>query len=111
MLRTVKDIVDAVDAGRVHSQRFFKNAGTTGDGQWHDWSFASGQPAYDARIGDALTFNPAVATGNDAIWFPAKGADQERAILAIDLVSTPGVGGQTNCEFMLCDMLGLVSVD
>lgn len=106
MLTTVKDVVDAVEAGRVHSQRFFKNAGTTGDGQWHDWSFASGQPAYDARIGDALTFTPAIAAGNDAIYFPAKASDQERAILSLDIVTTPSSTGQTNVEFVLCDVLG-----
>lgn len=106
MIRTVKDIVEAFDAGRVHSQRFFKNLGTTGDGQWHDWSFASGQPAYDARIGDALTFTPAIAAGNDAVFFPAKASDQERVILTLDVVTTPSGTGQTNVEFVLCDVLG-----
>lgn len=106
MLATVKDVLDAVDAGQAHLQRFFKNPGTTGDGQWHDWSFSSGQPAYDARIGDALTFTPSIATGNDAIYFPPKGADQERVINYIDVVTIAAGTGQTNVEFCLCDVLG-----
>jgi hypothetical protein len=106
MIRTVKDMSDAVDAGRVHTQRFFKNAGTTGDGQWHDWSYASGQPAYDARIGTALTFTPFVAQGNDAIYFPpAPGTD--RRLLSCDVVRTASGNDQTAVEFQVYDLIGV----
>lgn len=106
-IRSIRDVVEAEAAGRVHSQRFFKNAGTTGDGEWQDWSFASGQPAYDARIGAALAFNPFVAARNDAIYYPPVAAGLERRITGVDVVTTPGGTGQTNVEFALYDLLGV----
>jgi hypothetical protein len=106
MIRTVKDMSDAVDAGRVHTQRFFKNAWSGGDGQWNDWSYASGQPAYDARIGAAVTFTPFVAQGNDAIYFPpAPGAD--RRLLSCDVVKTASGIDQLAVEFQLYDLIGV----
>jgi hypothetical protein len=106
MIRTVKDMSDAVDAGRVHTQRFFKNAGTTGDRQWHDWSYASGQPAYDARVGSPATFTPFVAQGNDAIYFPpAPGTD--RRLLSCDVVRTAGAVNQIAAEFQVYDLIGV----
>lgn len=107
MIRSLRDVALAVDEGRAHSQRFFKNAGTTGDSQWHDWSFASGQPAYDARIGSALEFTPSVATGNDAIYFPGIPAGMERRLLGVDLVFTPGGTSATATSFAMYDLLGV----
>jgi hypothetical protein len=106
MLRSVKDVVDAIDAGRVHVQRFVKNAGGGTDLVWHDWSFASGQPAYDARIGNALAFKPMIAVGNDAIYFPpAPGMD--RRLLEIEVGVNPGGVGQLNVEFHAYDIVGV----
>lgn len=106
MLRSVKDIVDAIDAGRVHVQRFVKSFGGGTDSVWHDWSFASGQPAYDARIGNATTFKPMVAAGNDAIYFPsAPGMD--RRLLEIEVGALPNGVSQLNVEFHLYDIVGV----
>ena len=107
-IRSMKDLVDAVGAGRTHSQRFFKNQGTTGDGQWHDWAYASGQPAFDARVGTALKFTPVSAGGNDAIYFPAIPAGMDRRIVSIDMVAIPGGSGATATEFAMYDLVGVI---
>lgn len=107
MIRSARDIAQAVDDGRAHSQRVFKNAGTTGDGQWHDWSFASGQPAYDARIGTALTFTPFAASANDAIYFPGIPAGMERRLAGVDMVFTPNGASASSVDFMIYDLLGV----
>ena len=106
-IRSVKDAVDAFDAGRVHSQRFFKNAGSIGDGVWHDWSYISGQPAYDARIGDALTLTPMIAVRNDAIHFPAIGAGMDRHLHSLEYVITPIGASQFQVEFALYDLVAV----
>lgn len=107
MIRSARDIALAYEAGRVHSQRFFKNAGTTGDGQWHDWAYASGQPAYDARIGTALEFTPFTAQGNDAIYFPGIPSGMERRLAGVDLVFSPGGTNATAVSFEVYDLLGV----
>lgn len=107
MLRSPKDISDAVSSGRIHIQRFFKNAGVAGDTQWQDWSYASGQPAYDARIGDALAFTPTIATRNDAIYFPGIASGQERCLLNMGMYTTAGGTGQLSVDFQLYDLLGI----
>lgn len=106
-IRSVKDIVDAVDAGRVHSQRFFKNAGVIGDGVWHDWSYISGQPAYDARIGDAITLTPMIAAKNDAIYFPPKLPNQDRHLHSLEYVVSPIGTNQFQVEFAMYDLLAV----
>jgi hypothetical protein len=107
-VRSVKDITDAYAAGRVHTQRFFKNGGTsTGDGQWHDWSYASGQPAFDARIGAAGEFNPYVAQRNDAIYFPPISAGQERHLQGMTIHTIAGGNDQTQVEVAVHDLLGV----
>ncbi len=107
MIRSARDIALAYEAGRVHSQRFFKNAGTSGAGQWHDWSYASGQPAYDARIGSALEFTPISAQGNDAIYFPGIPSGMERRLAGVDLVFMPGGSGASAVSFEMYDLLGV----
>lgn len=76
--RGLSDVLDAYEAGRVHTQRFQKNAGTAHALQWADCTFASGQPGYDARVGPAGSFTPAIASRNDAIYFPPILSGQER---------------------------------
>lgn len=73
----MSSIAEAFEAGRTYTQRFFKNTGTAWATGWMDASFSSGQPAYDARVGTALTFTPVIASGNDAIYLPNVSADQE----------------------------------
>lgn len=107
MIVSARDIADAFAAGRFHTQRFLKNAGTAGDSHWQDWAYASGQPAYDARIGDALTFTPQVATRNDAIWFPDIGAGQARHLIGLRQYVTAGGTGQLNVESQMYDLLGV----
>lgn len=107
MLRSIKDVVDAVDNGRVHTQRFFKNINTVGgDNSWTDWSYSSGQPAYDARIGDATTFTPSIAVRNDAIWFPGMQTGMERRLLEMNLYSTGSGAGQGWIEAAMYDLVG-----
>jgi hypothetical protein len=106
MLRSVKDVVDAVDNGRVHTQRFFKSLNAVGgDGTWTDWAYASGQPAYDARIGDALTLTPSISTRNDAIWFPDIAAGSERRLLELNIYTAPSGASQTFVETKLYDLV------
>lgn len=105
-IRTVRDITQAFEAGRWHQQRFLKNTGQTADTRWQDWSYCSGQPAYDARVGSPLTFTPVVAQGNDAIWFPAIPSDQERRLGGFEFAQRASNSGQTSVDFVLYDLLG-----
>jgi len=104
---SAKDIADALESGRVHTQRFLKNAGVAGDNHWQDWSYASGQPAFDARIGDALTFTPMVATRNDAIFFPGISAGMTRHLVGLRAYVTSGGVGQLSVDCEMYDLLGV----
>lgn len=107
MIRSIADMRDAYDAGRVHTQRFLKNAGTTGDTYWQDWSYASGQPAYDARIGTALAFTPSIAARNDAIYFPPIPSTQTRHLASVTLRSGASGTGQVVFNSVIYDLLGV----
>jgi hypothetical protein len=102
-----KDLADAFTQGRWHLQRFQKNAGSTGDSHWQDWSFASGQPAYDARIGDSLTFTPFTASRNDAIYFPGISASHKRHLVSMAVYTTPSGTGQLTVAYQMYDLLGV----
>lgn len=104
---TVRDIGVALSEGRFHVQRFLKNAGSTGDAHWQDWSYASGQPAYDARIGDALTFTPFIAARNDAIYFPPIATGETRHLHELSVYVTASGTGQTSVECEMYDLLGV----
>jgi hypothetical protein len=106
-IASTKDLATAFREGRWHVQRFLKNTGATGDAHWQDWSFASGQPAYDARIGDALTFTPFVASRNDAIFFPPKQSGQERRLVSLAVYPTASGTGQLTVDFQMYDLLGV----
>lgn len=106
-IRSSKDLADALFEGRFHIQRFLKNAGSTGDSHWQDWSYASGQPAYDARIGDALSFTPMVAAGNDAVYFPSMDSGQERKLIELAVYTTAGGTGQLTVDYQMHDLLGV----
>lgn len=80
-IQSLSDLQAAFDDGRWHLQRFYKAAGTAHGLHWADSSFAAGQPAYDARVGTALAFTPAVAQKNDAIYFPGVTAGQHRHLV------------------------------
>jgi hypothetical protein len=105
-IRSAGDILTAFNEGRWHTQRFTKNAGQTGDNQWQDWAYASGQPAYDARIGTALAFTPDVATRNDAIWFPPIDSSMERRLIGLRTLNTASGTGQLQVEYQMYDLLG-----
>jgi hypothetical protein len=79
--RGFASVMTALNEGRVHTQRFVKNAGPSHGSAWTDPTFSSGQPAYDARVGVLNTFTPMVAQRNDAIWFPGINAGQTRHLL------------------------------
>jgi len=105
-IRSVKDIVDAYSQGRVHTQRFYKSASTTGDTNFIDWSFAAGQPAYDARIGTSLTFTQAIASGNDSIFIPSITSGLERRLAQMELVTSAGATNQASVDAVVYDLLG-----
>jgi hypothetical protein len=90
MIRNLADINSAVLEGRTHYQRVLKNAGTAHALAWADPSFASGQPGYDAHVGAAGKFVPAVAQGNDSVFFPGIGPGQDRYLLRANLWSNQG---------------------
>ena len=105
---TLADTNAAYEQGRVHVQRFYKGNNTTiKDGFWQDWSFAAGQPAYDARIGVAGAFNPFIATGNDAIYFPEVANEHDRRLKGVVLASTAGGTGQSSLNVIVYDLLGV----
>jgi hypothetical protein len=105
MIRSLSDINAAFDAGRFHVQRFQKNAGTGHAKAWADPSYASGQPPYDARVGTAATFTPAIAQKNDAIYFPGITAGMERYLVEAQVWSNQATyNGPINMQFF--DLLG-----
>jgi hypothetical protein len=107
-ITSTRDIAEAISSGRVHTQRFFKNSGLVGDNEWQDWSYTSGQPAYDARIGlSALTFSPYSAAGNDAIYLPPVAAGEERHVVGVTLTSIAGNVDQFGITAELYDLLGV----
>jgi hypothetical protein len=107
-IQSVADMNSAYAAGRVHTQRFIKTAaGLAGDGQWQDWAYTGGQPAFDARIGVTAEFTPFVATRNDAIWFPSIASDQHRHLAGLRWYSTAGGAGQLSVEVQMYDLLGV----
>jgi hypothetical protein len=107
-IRCLADLRQAAQAGRVASPRFLKNASAAaGDGSWFDWSFASGQPAYDARIGEALSFNPSIAVGNDAIYIPPIAAGMERRLMGMTVRSKASNSNQVVLNYEVYDLLGV----
>ena len=107
MINSHSDLLNAYDSGRHHCQRVLKNAGSTGDTHWLDWSFASGQPAYDARIGPALALLPIVATGNDAIYFPSIPATQTRHLHRVTMRPQANNASQASIDFALYDLVAV----
>lgn len=101
------DVASAFDEGRFHQQRFYKSTMTSGDAQWQDWSFSAGQPAYDARIGTAGEFNPFIAAGNDAIYFPAINSGQNRHLVGMTLRTLASGTLQVTLDAIVYDLLGV----
>lgn len=107
-IRSVSDVLAAYEAGRVHSQRFFKGSlVNVADVQWQDWSFAPGQPAYDARVGVAGRFNPYVATRNDAVWFPDIEPGQHRYLSEVTLRTEVSGTGNNLADAVVYDLVGV----
>lgn len=105
-LRSLSDVNRAFAEGRWHNQRFIKNAGTAHASNWADATFSSGQPAYDARVGVASKFTPAIAQGNDAIYLPPINSGEHRHLISGLMRSAQG-GGYTGVEtVILFDLLG-----
>ena len=104
-IQSLSDINNSFDAGRFHVQRFTKNAGTAHAKVWADPSYASGQPPYDARVGTAATFTPAIAQKNDAIYFPSIAAGMERYLVEAQVRTNQNTyNGPINMQFF--DLLG-----
>jgi hypothetical protein len=104
-IKSLSDVNAAFDAGRFHVQRFQKNAGTAHASKWADPSYASGQPPYDARVGTAATFTPAIAQKNDAIYFPAITAGMHRHLVEAQVWTNQNTyNGPISVQFF--DLLG-----
>lgn len=107
MIRSLSDVARACEQGRYHCQRFIKTgAGQVGDGRWQDWAFQAGQPAYDARIGQALSFVPSLAQGNDAIYFPPIPDGMQRKLFKITMRPQASNASQASIDFALYDLVG-----
>lgn len=107
MIASVRDIAAAYEEGRWHNQRFIKTGSSqAGDGVWQDWAFAAGQPAYDARIGNAGEFTPIVAVRNDAVYFPPIPAGMERKLAGMSYRATPSGADQLTCDMQVYDLVG-----
>lgn len=107
MIRSIADFARACEEGRYHCQRFIKTgAGQAGDNRWQDWAFQAGQPAYDARIGQALAFTPSVAQGNDAIYFPPMADGMQRKLFKITMCPRASNSLQASIDFVLYDLVG-----
>ena len=106
-IRSVGDVLAAYEAGRWHTSRFLKNAAAGGsDGQWWDWAYAGGQPAFNARIGAGLAFTPQVAEGNDAIFIPPIAAGQERRLAGYSARCLMSGNNCVSVNGVLYDLLG-----
>lgn len=98
----------AYEEGRTHAQRFYKGSNiTTGDARWQDWSFAPGQPPYDARVGTPGRFNPFVAQGNDAVWFPGINEGETRHLAGVTLRCLANGTGQVRVNGIVYDLMGV----
>jgi hypothetical protein len=105
MFTSLGDFARAVDGGRVHIQRILKNAGTAHALQWADPTFASGQPAYDARVGTSGEFTPSIAQKNDAVYFPPIPSTMERRLTHATLWSNQATFNGPGSVFLF-DLLG-----
>lgn len=107
-IRSFSDVLRAYEEGRTHVQRFYKGSNiTTGDARWQDWSFAPGQPGYDARVGAPGQFNPFVAQRNDAVWFPGIAAGETRHLTGVTLRCLANGTGQTRVNATVYDLVGV----
>jgi len=107
-LRNLSDAIYAYENGQSHISRFYKgNNATIKDGFWQDWSFAAGQPSYDARIGISGQFNPYIASKNDAIYIPDISAGMERRLARIVLATTASGASQASLNVIAYDLLGV----
>lgn len=107
MINSHVAMLDAYESGRYHQQRIIKTgAGQANDTKWQDWAFQAGQPAYDARIGEVAAFVPAIATGNDAIYFPPIPAGMERKLHRVTMQPKASGASQASIDFVLYDLVG-----
>jgi hypothetical protein len=110
-IRSFKDINDAYDVGRNYSALVTKGATSSGfDSTWYDWSFTTGHPIYDARLGPALAFEQYVNTANQSVWFPAISASHTRYLAGMDMRFALASTGQVGQTHMLYDLLGVYSL-
>jgi hypothetical protein len=108
MIRSVKDVLDAFNEGRSHTQRAIKTgASQTGDAQWQDWSFTAGQPGYDARVGTAGKFNPYTAARNDAVYFPPIPSTMERKLGGLSFYPESSGNDRVAVNVAIYDLLGV----
>lgn len=104
-IRSLSDVNAAFDAGRFHSQRFYKGAGSSGVKFWQDATYSPGQPGYDAHVGVPLAFTPCIAQKNDAVWFPGINPGEERYLIEIQNRFNQATF-QGPAVFVLFDLLG-----
>lgn len=99
--RGTASIEDALEQGRFHTQRLIKSVSAVSGARWTDWAFASGQPAYDPRVGTALTFKPETGNCNECIY---TGQSTSEKHLFSATLCADGAGGPIG--ILLLDLLG-----
>ena len=112
-IASLADLNAAYADGRWHSQRYLKTGTQSPGANWADPSFSSGQPAFDPRIGVSCAFTPAVASKNDAVWFPsvADGLDRYLHTLTLRSNATTYAGPGSVLVFDLLGYYPLVDGD
>jgi hypothetical protein len=102
--RDVSDIAEAVEAGRTHSQMYYKTTYPfAGAGVWVDGASTSGTPAYQAYVGTQLTSTALINSGNQGIFTgPDLGLTTPKYLLSYNFLAA---GSGTPASAILLDYL------
>lgn len=109
MIKTVSDIADAYEAGRVHLQPFIKvwPSGFSTANAWWDVTMAGNFPKASYYAGDDLKFTP-YPTGNHLSFFHGGNVSPAQKILrTMDIYGNNAT--LTPSRYILCDYLGFAS--
>lgn len=92
--RSVREVADAVEQGRHHTQHFIRTGlnGAFGVGNvFGDASIGSGSPNYNAYLGNALEATQMIGAGNRSIYV-GPGISTERYLLSLSLTMAGSIG-------------------
>jgi hypothetical protein len=107
-IRSLSDLREAREAGRIHTQFMTKTNGPVpgagGLGFWGDMSMGSGQPKYNAYVGAQYEFTPLIGIGNTSIYTgPVPAADQSKYLFDFGIQVTSSA---VPMSWQLCDYVG-----